>query len=129
MLLSLAQSPEGPIHLVTGAPPVAAPPMMPLWLGLTIIAAVVVIALVAWFVLWRRAAVENDPAEYAFRTLCRHIGVQGRRQALLRRLAATARCAPVALLVSDSALRTAALCHERSNPGRRDRALLKDLSA
>src|SRR5690349_5106814 len=73
MLLSLAQSPSGPIHLVTGEPAPAAPAILPLWLGLTIIGVIVFLALVAWVALARLAEMDKDPAEYAFRLLARRL--------------------------------------------------------
>jgi hypothetical protein len=129
MLLSLAQSPNGPINLFTGEPVPPAAPILPLWLGLTIIAAIIALSLVAWAILSRLAAIDKDPAEYAFRLLARRLHIPQRQASLLRKLASVVQCAPVALLVSPHALHAAALCYEKSKPSRRDRATLKQLAA
>jgi hypothetical protein len=129
MLLSLAQSPNGPINLVTGEPAPHAAAILPLWLGLTIIGVIVVVALVAWAALARLAAMDKDPAEYAFRLLARRLHIPHRQTAMVRKLAGMAQCAPVALLVSAHALQAAALCYEKFHPSKRDRATLKKLVA
>jgi hypothetical protein len=129
MLLELAQSPEGPVQLMTGGPPAPVRHIISLELGLAIIGAIVAVALVSWAILARRAAIERNPSEYAFRALARQLGVSHGRASLIRKLAAAAQCAPVALLVSDHALQAAIMCMEQTAISKRMRAAIKDLLA
>jgi hypothetical protein len=93
------------------------------------IAAIAGLALVAWTVVARRRAVERRPSEHAFRGLARRMRVSARHEAIIRRLASCAQCAPVALLVSEHALRAAASCFEKTGPSKRDTALVRELLA
>lgn len=129
MLLELAQSVQGPVNLVTGEPPAPGQPILPLWLGLTIIGAVIATGLLVWAVLARRAAIDRDPAEYAFRALVRRLGVPQRHAVLIRKLAAGVQCAPVALLLSDYARKAAVMSYEKTNPSKRQRVVLEQLSS
>lgn len=127
MLLELAQSPDGPVRLITGEPPQSAQHVLPLWLGLAIISLIIAGGLLVWAAITHRAAREANPSEYAFRALARRMRLSARHAALVRRLAAGVQCAPVAILVSDHAFRAAAMCFERTSPSKRDLALLNDL--
>jgi hypothetical protein len=127
MLSDQAPSPDAPIHLITGRPPAPTEHVLSLGAGLAIIGLIVAIALAAWAVIAYRAALEKNPAEHAFRRLARRLRIPPRHTSLLRRLATEVQCAPVALLISDHALRAAALCFERTGPGKRDQANLKSL--
>ena len=84
-----------------------APPSLLLWAGC--LAALATLALLAVLVIrWR--ARRYDPAEAAFGKLARRAGLRRRERTALRALARAAGIdRPVALLVSPSALRSAAL--------------------
>src|SRR5262245_45131213 len=116
MPLELAQSPDGPIHLITGEPPapvqhaISSPPT------LVLVAAAVGIALILWAVFARRIAAKRQSPEHAFRALSRRMRLPSRHEAIIRKLASCAQCAPVALLVSDHALEAAAMCFEKTSP-------------
>jgi hypothetical protein len=125
----LAQSSQGPVHLFTGEPTAPTHPILPIWLGLILIGAVITVALFIWFLIDRAERIDRDPAEYAFRAMARRLHTPQRHADLLRRLANCAHTTPVALLVSDHALRAAALCYEQTNPPKRDKAALKQLLA
>jgi hypothetical protein len=129
MLLELAQSPDGPIHLITGEPPAPVPHAIPWPLILTLVCAAVGVALILWALFARRLAVKRQSAEHAFRALARRLRLPPRHAAIIRKLASCAQCSPVALLVSDHALQAAAMCFEKTGPSKRDAALLRQLLA
>ena len=108
-----------PIRLSTGQPE-PAPSVLPLWIGLVFVGVAILVTLAAWAWSIYCAKVEANPTEYAFAAMAKRLGISGGQQELLRRLAAGARTAPVALLLSDHALEVAAMCFEREHPRSRD---------
>jgi hypothetical protein len=127
MLLELAQSPDGPVRLITGEPAASVERAVSWPMALGAIGVLVAVACFVWSAVALRAAVAREPSEYAFRALARRLRVPARHAALIRKLASCAQCAPVALLVSEHALHAAAMCFEKTGPGKRDAALVRQL--
>ena len=117
LLITLAV--DGPVRLMTGNEPVARAGAMAWWVLPAFLVGAVVLALLTWFVIDRRARVERSPAEYAFRALSLRMGMGAWRATLLRKLAAAHGTAtPVSLLLSNHALGMAAAEFEKTADAR-----------
>jgi hypothetical protein len=116
-----------PVRLTTGDDAAPIHSVLPLWVGLFIVIAAIIVTVIAWLITARNDRIEADAAEYAFRALARRQRIPKAQQRLLRRLGEVAKTAPVALLLSDHALAAAALCLARANPSKRERAALESL--
>lgn len=95
------------VRLVTGDEPVSGPRdgvRLLLWgaIGVGVVLASVVLVGLA-----RKAAVRRDPAEFAFRSLSRKMGLSASEKRLVRNAGTCVEAAPVALLVSEEACRVA----------------------
>ena len=122
-LLTLAV--DGPVHLVTGEEPAST---FPLWVLPAIFGAVALIALQTWAFVAYRARVAGNDNEYAFRALARRLKLGRGHCTLIRRLALVHGAAsPVALLLSDHALRSALASFESSSPSKRDAKIAASL--
>lgn len=122
-MLTLARNPE-PLRLITGAPS-PSDASAQFWLFVALSAALFVLSSLGALYLWSRRGLERDPSEFAFRTLARRLGVRGRDARQLRALARSRGLAPVALLMSPSALRDAI---DRAKADSTDRASIERLT-
>lgn len=98
------------------------------WLWMVAAAGTVAVVLsgLVWAWAVRRAAIARQPAEYAFRSLAKELGVKPGLARLVHRLSPVhTRAAPVALLLSGHALAEAITSFEQHNPSRRDRRVIE----
>ncbi len=100
-----APHPE-PLQLITGEA-VGGDPARQFWLLVGILSILFLLSTLGAIFLWWRRTLSTDAGDFAFRTLARRLGVARRDRSLIRRLAKIRGSAPVALLVSPSALRDA----------------------
>lgn len=114
-----------PVYLVKGD---AEPALW--WLQPALIAVGAVVVVAAALLLFIRARRGRDDREAAFRALAGRLGVSRATRGLLRKLAgAHGSASPVALLLSDHALRTAAAAIDGDSLPRSERRALEGLRA
>src|SRR4051812_9809732 len=123
MKILLAQA---PIEIVTDQPQ-AAGPGFPLWPGALFLTCAALTFVLALALRARRARIEANPSEHAFRALARSLRTPAREQSMLRKLASAANTTPVTLLLSDHALSAACTSFKESSPRKRELADLERL--
>ncbi len=100
-----APNPE-PLRLITGET-VGGDPAREFWLLVGVLAVLFLFSTLGAMFLWWRRTVTTDAGDFAFRALARRLGIARQDRSVIRRLAQLRGSAPVALLVSPSALRDA----------------------
>jgi len=122
-MTTLAQQSE-PLRLITGEAG-GGDPARDFWLLVALLGGVFIVSSCGAAYLWWKRTLTHDPSEYAFRAMARRLGIARTDRRAIRTLAQRQGRAPVALLVSPSALR--ASLEDRSSIENLDRSTLDRL--